>query len=101
MLDLGVYDLPRGTQVFTHDESKKIIQALNRLPAYANGVSRSGEVDRVVGQLNEQQSQTNINFDGLFSGAVFNVRNEQDVSKIAKKLHDYIRLNARKQGVIM
>lgn len=55
MLDLGVYDLPRGTQVFTHDESRKIIQALNRLPAYADGVSRSGEVDRVVGQLNRRE----------------------------------------------
>src|SRR5690606_31757722 len=52
MLDLGVYDLPRGTQVFTHDESRKIIQALNRLPAYANGTNMGAETNRIVNALN-------------------------------------------------
>lgn len=55
MLGFGVHDLPRGTQVFTHDETKNIISALNRMPAYASGVSPQGEANRVVSQLNNQQ----------------------------------------------
>lgn len=31
LLDFGLHDLPRGTQVFTHDETKKIINNLNRV----------------------------------------------------------------------
>lgn len=55
MLNFGMYDRPRGYEVFTHDESKKILGALNNVPAYASGVSSSGEANRVVGQLNNQQ----------------------------------------------
>ena len=54
MLNFGLMDIPRGTEIFTHDESKKILSALNNIPAYANGISRSGEANRVVGQLNNQ-----------------------------------------------
>lgn len=43
MLDLGISNLPRGTQVFTHDESNRIISALNSLPAYADGISYENE----------------------------------------------------------
>jgi len=56
MLNFGLYDRPRGYQVFTHDESKRILKALNGLPAYATGVSPSGEANRVVEELNKQQS---------------------------------------------
>lgn len=55
MLDFGISNLPRGTQVFTHDESKKILSALNRLPAYSTGISSPGEAQRVVSQLNNNQ----------------------------------------------
>src|SRR5690606_18743150 len=48
MLDYGITDLPRGTQVFTHDESKKILNAMNRIPAYANGISPNGAVNRII-----------------------------------------------------
>lgn len=61
MLNYGVHDLPRGTQVFTHDESKRIINALNNMPGYASGVSPSGEADRIVSQLNNQQSMNDSN----------------------------------------
>ena len=54
MLNLGMYDRPRGYEVFTHDESKKIISALNRMPGYATGARPTGEADRVVNQLNNQ-----------------------------------------------
>ncbi len=49
-----MYDRPRGYEVFTHDESKDIIRALNRMPGYANGASSPGEADRVVGRLNSE-----------------------------------------------
>lgn len=58
LLDLGIYDLPRSTQVFTHDESKSIIRALNSMPGYANGVSSPGEADRVVNDLNNRVPMT-------------------------------------------
>lgn len=58
VLDLGVYDLPKGTQVFTHDESKKILQSLNNIPAYANGVSPVGEADRITSRFNSDDKYT-------------------------------------------
>jgi chromosome segregation ATPase len=56
-LELGRYNKPSGYEVFTHDESKKIIQALNRMPAYATGASQSGEASRVVNRLNQNGNQ--------------------------------------------
>ena len=58
MADFGLYDLPRGYQVFTNDESKRIMGAMNRLPAYASGISPSGEANRVVNQLNNQSMES-------------------------------------------
>lgn len=55
LLDFGLHDLPRGTQVFTHDETKRILNALNRIPTYANGVSQAGEVDRIINRLNKSE----------------------------------------------
>lgn len=55
MLNAGLYDRPAGYEVFTHDESKKIIRALNTMPAYATGVSASGEAGRIVNRLNQQE----------------------------------------------
>ena len=56
-LELGRYNRPAGYEVFTHDESKKIIKALNQMPAYATGASPSGEANRVINKLNEQRQQ--------------------------------------------
>lgn len=58
MLDFGITNLPRGTQVFTHDETKKILSSLNKIPAYASGVSPSGEADRIVQRLNGQSNMS-------------------------------------------
>ena len=59
MLNLGMYNRPRGYEVFTHDESKKIISALNRMPGYATGARPTGEADRVVSQLNNTELGSN------------------------------------------
>lgn len=55
MLDFGMYNRPAGYQVFTHDESKRILGALNNIPGYATGARPTGEVDRVVNRLNDYQ----------------------------------------------
>jgi TP901 family phage tail tape measure protein len=60
MLDFGIYDLPRGTHVFTHEESKRILGAINRIPAYADGARPVGEANRIVNELNNQQTNTLI-----------------------------------------
>ncbi|ONK21231.1 phage tail tape measure protein [Bacillus sp. VT-16-64] len=61
LLNFGLYDRPRGYEVFTHDESKKILRALNNLPGYATGARDSGEANRVVNQLNNQQAMSDGN----------------------------------------
>ncbi|WP_337970018.1 phage tail tape measure protein [Virgibacillus salexigens] len=54
-------DLNRGAQVFTTDESKKIIRALNSTPGYASGASPTGEAARIVSQLNNNFIGENSN----------------------------------------
>ncbi|WP_225221007.1 phage tail tape measure protein [Bacillus norwichensis] len=61
LLNFGLYDRPRGYEVFTHDESKKILRALNNLPGYAAGARDPGEANRVVNQLNNQQAMSDGN----------------------------------------
>src|SRR5690606_32449764 len=81
MLSLGMYDRPSGYQVFTHDESKSILRALNNMPAYASGARPKGEASRVVSDLNGQSSPPQIHIGQLV------VREEADIKKIAKELH--------------
>lgn len=102
MLNFGMYDRPRGYEVFTHNESKRILGALNNMPAYAGGARDSGASDRVVGQLNQQVPTSNtVNLSRMFEGASFIVREDADIPKIAKQLNDYIKKGARSKGVIM
>lgn len=37
MLNFGMYDRPRGYEVFPHNESKQIMKAMNNIPKYASG----------------------------------------------------------------
>lgn len=59
-LELGRYNRPAGYEVFTHAESKNIIKALNKMPAYASGASSRGQASQIVNSLNtmEQPSST-------------------------------------------
>ncbi|MGP4074133.1 phage tail tape measure protein [Piscibacillus sp. B03] len=54
VLPFGVFDLPRGTQVFTHDESK---QLMNALPAYADGVRPPSEFMKLLALLGKERHQ--------------------------------------------
>ncbi|MCJ7840503.1 tape measure protein [Lederbergia sp. NSJ-179] len=42
-----------------------------------------------------------VDMQGMFDGAVFNVRDDQDIPKLAKQLNDYIKMDARRNGVVM
>jgi len=102
VLNAGLYDRPRGYEIFSHDQSKRILRALNNIPTYASGTNMGAETNRIVDRLNQMDRQANnISFERMFEGANFIVREEEDIEKIAKKLNDYIRINARKYGVIM
>ena len=59
LADFGVLNLPRGAQVFTHDETKRILGALNRIPAYADGISPPGEANRIIDSLNGPMTDSN------------------------------------------
>ncbi|MCT1575702.1 phage tail tape measure protein [Oceanobacillus kimchii] len=56
LLDFGLYDRPQGYQVFPHDESKKILNALNntQVPGYASGARPSGEANRIIDEVNNR-----------------------------------------------
>ena len=48
------------------------------------------------------QSQINhFNFERMFEGSQFIIREEADIKKLAKLLNDYIKMGARKGGVII
>lgn len=48
-----------------------------------------------------ENKYNSVDMKGLFNGAVFNVRDDNDIPKIAKQLDDYIRGKARGSGVVM
>lgn len=52
LLDFGLYSAPAGMQVFTHNETKKILDKLNRTPGYATGVGVDATARRAIEQLN-------------------------------------------------
>src|SRR5699024_971378 len=58
LLNFGMYDRPKGYEVFTHNESKRILNALNNVPGYATGARPPREADNVVRQMNAGNSET-------------------------------------------
>lgn len=67
MLNFGMYNRPAGYEVFTHDESKKILRAMNNLPAYATGARKSGETNKVLsamGKTGDTYHIDNVTIDG-------------------------------------
>lgn len=78
MLGFGITDLPRGTEVYTHEESKKIIQALNGFPAYAGGISSIGEAERIVSSIEQNQNGSG-NLEGLLIELIQAVREGKNI----------------------
>ncbi|UOQ85696.1 phage tail tape measure protein [Gracilibacillus salinarum] len=48
MASLGLYDVPKGAQVFTNKETTKMISPI---PGFASGISPAGEADRIIHSL--------------------------------------------------
>lgn len=71
LADLGMYNLKRGAQVFTADQTKKIMNSINRIPKYAGGVgvsdSLSQSIDVTANNLARTQqrtvNETNVNIE--------------------------------------
>ncbi|MDN4609119.1 phage tail tape measure protein [Sporosarcina highlanderae] len=60
MLNFGLYNRPAGYEVFTHDESKQILNAMNKIPGYADGARSNGEAERTIGRLNQPPTMIHI-----------------------------------------
>lgn len=49
LLNKGMYDRPRGYEVYPHEESKKMLRAINNIPGYAKG---TGNTKKISGSVN-------------------------------------------------
>lgn len=59
----GLLDLPRGAQVFTHEETNRILKAissLKRIPAFAEGARPAGEANKIINQLSNSTVESAI-----------------------------------------
>lgn len=97
LADFGLYNLRGGEQVFTHDETKRIIRALNNIPGYATGTNMGGETNRIVNQLNDRDRTIINNENNIVINAT--IRDENDIDKLARKLDEKLSdLGARKKA---
>jgi len=93
---IGINSMIRDIQKASENMSEASIPTIPKFQKPKLKTSDSSNTnDNVKGQGNQ------LSFERMFEGAVFNVREEQDIEKIAKLLNDYIKLNARKGGVII
>lgn len=86
MLDFGLANIPKGTEIFTHEESKRILRTLNNLPRFASGTNMGSETNRMVSGLNNPVDNEKIIYllqqivKGVTSGKVI-VMNGKKVAK--------------------
>lgn len=81
------------------------VKGLDRI----KGISANSVIGNLSGtnstaSVNESVTENKYNtvdMEGLFNGAVFNVRDDDDIPRLAKELNDYIKKGARKNGVRM
>lgn len=105
--------IPEGISVGIEEHAGLIDRVLNNMSQEMVKVS-SPEIalGRSMGYASSGHSVVNnnpvtenryntVDMDGLFSGAVFNVRDDQDIPRLAKEINDYTKNQARKHGVIM
>lgn len=87
MLNAGVYDRPKGYEVFPHDESKKIIRALDNMPGYASGTVSTGESNRIVNDLN---SQTDTYYEPEPINIQLNLTNTMDGKTVGRIVEQHV-----------
>ncbi|WP_163526612.1 phage tail tape measure protein [Halobacillus ihumii] len=102
MLNFGVADLQQGTQVFTHEESNRIMSALNNIPAYASGISSSGEADRIANRLQDNsppaQVQTSKSGPLTINLRIGRQQLQAHVDEVSQMLGTEVKLKKRRRG---
>lgn len=109
--DVGRW-IPEGIALGIKENAKSVMMAIDGLseglmkytsPELAIGTSMAvgSRGSNVVKQSTTENKYNNVNFDGLFTGANFHVRDENDIPKLAKELNDYIKKSARGKGVVV
>lgn len=107
--------IPEGIAVGIKENAKSVYNALENLskdmilpasPEVALGTHKLGysSMNAASGHQGIQKTENKYNtanMKGMFDGAVFNVRDDNDIPKLAKELNDYIKKSARKGGVVM
>lgn len=97
LADFGLYNLRGGEQVFTHDQSMRILRALNNLPGYASGTNMGGETNRIVSQLNDRDRTIINNENNIVINAT--IRDDSDIDKLITKLDEKLsELGNRRQA---
>src|SRR5690625_2251834 len=82
--------------------SQKMVKVSSPEIALGRSMGYAGGGHSVVNNNPVTENRYNtVDMDGLFSGAVFNVRDDQDIPRLAKEINDYTKNQARKHGVIM
>lgn len=98
LADLGMYNLKRGAQVFTADQTKKIMNSINRIPKYANGVGNNlnRSFDNTLSNVNGSNTK---NIESLLAQSItsankpifINVSSELDGEIVAQNQFKYIK----------
>lgn len=101
MAQLGKYT-GEGFAIGIKSQLSNVSRQAKALSQQATTVAnnRSNQSTANINNSNSNQGNTIYNFEGMFAGANFNVREEADIQKLAKQLHDYIQLQGRKGGVV-
>lgn len=97
LADFGLYNLRGGEQVFTHEQSMKILRALNNIPGYATGTNMGSETNRIVNQLNDRDRTIINNENNIVINAT--IRDDSDIYKLTTKLDEKLsELGNRRQA---
>src|SRR5690606_41281828 len=84
-------------QVFTHEQSMKILRALNNIPGYATGTNMGSETNRIVNQLNDRDRTIINNENNIVINAT--IRDDSDIDKLTTKLDEKLNeLGNRRQA---
>ncbi|SDO79159.1 phage tail tape measure protein [Halobacillus aidingensis] len=89
MLNFGIADLPVGSQVFTHEESKRILRSLNSTPAYAEGISTPGSAAQIERRLQGNNNQPiEVNLEATFISELDGLQLAKGTYKFYKEIDD-------------
>ncbi|MCG5104453.1 tape measure protein [Oceanobacillus alkalisoli] len=110
--DVGRW-VPEGLAVGIKDNANSVFRELNRLssrvmrmgtPEMALGMPSmaysGGSTSNVMNRSTTENKYNTTNMQGMFEGANFHVRNDDDIPKLAKELNDYMTRGARKYGTV-